>query len=43
VSELTFVASKEGVVTGVLEFMAPSFIDFWHKGDVDQTKLFASL
>ena len=38
-SEVTFVDSGAGPVTGVLEFMTPSFIDQWHKEGGKQTKI----
>lgn len=38
-SEVTFVDSGEGAVSGVLEFMAPSFVSEWHPGDPEQTRI----
>ena len=38
-SEVTFVDSGEGAVTGVLEFMTPSFVRSWHPENAKQTKI----
>lgn len=38
-SEVTFVDSGTGAVTGVLEFMAPSFVREWHPENAKHTKI----
>jgi len=38
-SEVTFVNSGEGAVTGILEFMAPSFVSTWHPENAEHTKI----
>lgn len=38
-SEVTFVDSGEGAVTGILEFMAPSFVRHWHPENAQRTRI----
>ena len=38
-SEVTFIDSGAGEVTGILEFMAPSFLKQWHPNGAQQTSI----
>jgi FkbM family methyltransferase len=38
-SDVTFVDSGSGATTGVLEFMAPSFVKHWHGANAKHTKI----